>query len=250
MLLQPCSCGTLRYVFACHRHMQQPTDANALQNVHSEAFQEPWTPYGAAHTENLLFSCLPGTFYRVRWAVMQYNPLCWQFPGRTFTFGELAMLICIVGQIIWMTIVVIQNEQPAVKMTGTPHCGCRRAWLTAPGQPLFPTDGPVHRCSRHVHRCSHHASSRLLRPHQTWPGAQMCLIRCTDVLIRGSRPTHSRVSVSVFVCHQSHNHASSKTRGSPTSPPCLWLALWWHPVNLWAGSLTLWPCVQARWLPS
>ena len=77
-----------------------------------------WKPYGRAPTEEILFTCVPGAFFKARWAVMKYNPLTWQVPGKTYTFGEITMILCIIGQFLWALIITIQNNASAVLLTG------------------------------------------------------------------------------------------------------------------------------------
>ena len=87
-----------------------------IQVTKSKTFE--WTPYGRAPTEEILFTCVPGAFYKARWAVMKYNPLTWKVPGKTFTFGEVFMLLCIAGEFLWALIITIQNNATAVLLTG------------------------------------------------------------------------------------------------------------------------------------
>ena len=77
------------------------TDANGPDS--------PWHPYEAAYTENaVVMPWLPRRFYHWRWALMRRNPLCRRAPawlaGGRATFGELLLLLLIVGQMAALTV--------------------------------------------------------------------------------------------------------------------------------------------------
>lgn len=122
-----------------------------------------WQPYEDAFAENLLAPWLPRRFYAWRWAIMIRNPLCWRVPRRSFTWGEVIVSAVIVGQALWMSLIVALDDgdwQSRVRSTGAPT-GCRKNPLCVASfekidfclQPPFacPNAGPSNVDVNHVH---------------------------------------------------------------------------------------------------
>lgn len=60
--------------------------------------QAVWQPYEASSMESFLLR-LPRPFYRMRWAAMRYNPLCWPIWNGC-TGGEALATTVIVAQMV------------------------------------------------------------------------------------------------------------------------------------------------------
>ena len=108
-----------------------------------QAKTTPWKAYEKAYTENaVLLPFVPRQFYRVRWALMNRNPLCWRVPGGRFTWGELLITLLIVGQLLWFILnwSIDPGMRTDVKTTGAriadvcnctgTYCACQRACLS------------------------------------------------------------------------------------------------------------------------
>ena len=75
----------------------------ALQVSKAPIALQPWVPYESAPRENYLLAYMPVKFYELRWALMRCNPLTWTVGRRSFTYGEAAVFLCVLAEMLWVT---------------------------------------------------------------------------------------------------------------------------------------------------
>ena len=53
---------------------------------------------------------LPRAFYRLRWAMMARNPLCWRVRSSRVTLGEALAFVALLGQLAWTSAAWLQDR--------------------------------------------------------------------------------------------------------------------------------------------
>ena len=87
-----------------------------------------WKPYEAAPAESYLLKP-PLQFFRLRWALMRFNPLTWHCPGQAYTAGEAILTLAILGEMIVMGYwwALVPSVRVNVAVTGAPLRHGRRS---------------------------------------------------------------------------------------------------------------------------
>ena len=84
----------------------------------------------------MLLPGLPRCLFRARWALMRYNPLCWQLPRCRYTVGEALALAVLVGQLVWTStawLLDLSDFRHDVRKTGAAPVACHdRCTTTLP----------------------------------------------------------------------------------------------------------------------